>query len=287
MTPDEIRQHACARFGEPNRAMSTRTELRFGRKGSVSVALTGSQAGAWYDHEAGTGGYVAPAAAQYSWPERREPDLPQSAPTFARLIRDLRTVDGTPAETYLRSRGNAHWPVLSVAWSQSHHACIFFARTISGERVAAQAVYLRPDGTKNTAHEPAVKQTYAAIRHWHEIAAVRMPGRGAPILAEGPETALAIWHAFNRTRPVYACLGISGLGALYVSQKRITIAADGNAPGSQADSATGRALAMRAANGQTVTLAAPEPPHDWDDIRRDHGHAAVRDAIAAAEKADK
>jgi Toprim domain len=43
-------------LGEPNRAMSNRRELRFGRKGSVSVALTGPKAGLWHDHENNIGG---------------------------------------------------------------------------------------------------------------------------------------------------------------------------------------------------------------------------------------
>ena len=46
---------ACARFGEPNWTLSTNRELRFGNKGSVSVHL---ETGAWFDHEADTGGYV-------------------------------------------------------------------------------------------------------------------------------------------------------------------------------------------------------------------------------------
>lgn len=42
-------------LGEPNRALSTRDELRFGSRGSLSVHLAG---GRWYDHELGQGGGV-------------------------------------------------------------------------------------------------------------------------------------------------------------------------------------------------------------------------------------
>jgi len=41
--------------GEPN-SRSGRRELRFGRKGSISVMIAGPKAGSWYDHEAGVGG---------------------------------------------------------------------------------------------------------------------------------------------------------------------------------------------------------------------------------------
>jgi hypothetical protein len=44
-----------ALLGEPN-SRSGRRELRFGRKGSLSVMIAGPKAGSWYDHEAGAGG---------------------------------------------------------------------------------------------------------------------------------------------------------------------------------------------------------------------------------------
>src|ERR1035437_6366947 len=46
---------ALAVLGEPNRALSSGTELRFGTNGSVSVDLG---KGVWADHEAGEGGGV-------------------------------------------------------------------------------------------------------------------------------------------------------------------------------------------------------------------------------------
>ncbi len=46
---------ARACFGEPNRALSTARELRFGRRGSIAVV---PDRGVWQDHEAGQGGGV-------------------------------------------------------------------------------------------------------------------------------------------------------------------------------------------------------------------------------------
>ena len=51
-----IEQIARAALGEPNRQQSTRANLRFGTKGSKSVEISGENQGAYYDHEAGTGG---------------------------------------------------------------------------------------------------------------------------------------------------------------------------------------------------------------------------------------
>jgi putative DNA primase/helicase len=47
---------AISLLGEPNRAMSSRRELRFGRCGSLSVVIAGPKAGVWHDHETGAGG---------------------------------------------------------------------------------------------------------------------------------------------------------------------------------------------------------------------------------------
>lgn len=43
-------------LGEPNGALSTKHQLRYGSKGSIAVETDGLKAGQWYDHERGTGG---------------------------------------------------------------------------------------------------------------------------------------------------------------------------------------------------------------------------------------
>jgi putative DNA primase/helicase len=47
---------ARAIFGEPNTALSTRVQLRFGAHGSIAVEISGPKAGFWYDHEDEQGG---------------------------------------------------------------------------------------------------------------------------------------------------------------------------------------------------------------------------------------
>lgn len=49
---------ARALLGEPNRALSTKTQLRFGSRGSLSVEIAGEKRGTWHDHEASIGGGV-------------------------------------------------------------------------------------------------------------------------------------------------------------------------------------------------------------------------------------
>jgi hypothetical protein len=43
-------------LGEPNRALSTRHQLRFGNNGSIAVEIAGAKRGQWFDHENGVGG---------------------------------------------------------------------------------------------------------------------------------------------------------------------------------------------------------------------------------------
>ena len=44
--------------GEHNRKLSTRKEMRWGAKGSFSLAIAGPKAGCWFDHETGRGGDI-------------------------------------------------------------------------------------------------------------------------------------------------------------------------------------------------------------------------------------
>jgi putative DNA primase/helicase len=47
---------ALAVLGQPNQALSSRRELRFGNKGSLAVVVAGEKAGLWYDYKSGRGG---------------------------------------------------------------------------------------------------------------------------------------------------------------------------------------------------------------------------------------
>ena len=144
---------AEALLGEPT--SRTRTELRYGRKGSLSVRL---DTGQWFDHEAGEGGGVLalverergsrPAALAWLEAEgfigRRDPALrvteshgepravetgnPADAEAHAaedarreaarRIWNATRLLTGTVAETYLETRGVGH--VAGVAALRFH-----------------------------------------------------------------------------------------------------------------------------------------------------------------------
>jgi hypothetical protein len=123
---------AIALLGEPNRAMSSKRELRFGRHGSLAVLVAGPKAGLWRDHEAGTGGDMLglimtergggfrdavdfaehfigrpPLPVEIQPPQRRtaERDAAAAARYALEIWREAMPISGTPAERYLESRG--------------------------------------------------------------------------------------------------------------------------------------------------------------------------------------
>ncbi|MEM7729063.1 MAG: toprim domain-containing protein [Pseudomonadota bacterium] len=122
--------------GEPNRKLSTRHEMRWGRKGSLSVRMTGDRAGVWHDHETNDGGGVldfiieetggdfarglewaqaflgtptAERPAPRSTERRTEPqedrDRERRIESAAAIWRQSGAIEGTLAERYLAQRG--------------------------------------------------------------------------------------------------------------------------------------------------------------------------------------
>lgn len=283
----EIADRARRRWGEENRRLSSARELRIGRKGSISVVLVGEKAGLWFDHEARVGGTLLTddeVGHRKPEPKPRHGLIydSDSADRLARTLQHLAPIEGTASELYLRSRGITQWPH-SIRHCSYPHGMVALAQTIRGDVLACQIVYLTADGRKQDRWDGVVKRTYTACSGWHAYAAVRMPGGGRPILCEGPETALSVWIAFERKRTVLACLGIAGLGELRLPARRITIARDGDQPGSPADGQVRRAIDRRS-GGQRVAVASPPQGLDWNDVLVADGPQAVREMIEAAER---
>jgi putative DNA primase/helicase len=118
--------------GEPNRALSSRREMRWGRRGSFGLVIDGPKAGLWFDHELGRGGDIIDLIKlerccnfndAWLWAQRFiSGRLPRNAPTLVPAKRDddaneqkrieraldiwsdAQSLPGTLAEQYLRSR---------------------------------------------------------------------------------------------------------------------------------------------------------------------------------------
>jgi phage/plasmid primase-like uncharacterized protein len=274
----EIVDLALRRFGNPNRGQSTRHELRFGRHGSVAVAVAGDKAGAWYDHERGEGGWldgtepVAPARPDHRRARFRED--PERADRLRELRHGCGDPHGTMVEAYLRSR--AIEPPYPHSVKAHRLGMVALAQAADGTVLAAQIVYLERDGRRAAIEVP--KRTLKAGDGWSVIAAVRFPGRGRLILCEGPETGLSLWKATGR--PVWCCLGVANMGRVAVlPRKAVTLARDGDVPGSGADEMVSRTLAELRARGLEVSVATPPAGQDWQDVHRLDGLATVAAAL--------
>lgn len=69
----EIEDVARRLLGRPNTNLSTKTELRFGHHGSISVVIAGDKAGSWFDHEHGVGGGIKELRDCYGEGEEKTP----------------------------------------------------------------------------------------------------------------------------------------------------------------------------------------------------------------------
>ena len=289
-----IEELARSKFGEPNRHLSSRRELRFGRRGSISVALDGERAGAWFDHEAQEGGWLGERTEhQRPAPLRRghiEND-PDRARALAEMLSRAVSADGTATEAYLRSRGIDDWPAHSVRHCTAPHGALWVARDGAGAVKAVQIVYLTQDGQKDRTHS-VVKRTLCAGRGWHHTSAVILPGRGEPVLCEGVETGLSAWLATKR--PVYCGMGPGIFGAYYIKAKRLTFGEDGNLPFDPnehdemirrkmtADRTMAAAVRARQAQGKLVKRVRPPLGEDFNSVHMAHGLNAVRKLFRAA-----
>ena len=207
------------------------------------------------------------------------------------------TIKGTIAETYLSIHrlGGAVLPAFaydtglvrfnhayrSSSTSFAGPALIFKATDIFGRFQAIQAIRLSSSGEKFAGKGAKITNGYL------RGAAVRFPGDGDLILAEGPEKALAV--AIATGRPVWVALGsVKNIVGQILEGSKVTVCRDNDAPDSQA-----RAIFNAAANwlakdnNCNVLIAAPThitglKKTDFDDIYFANGADEVAKQINQA-----
>lgn len=302
-------------FGAPTR--KARHEWRWGNKGSLKLRLRGKT---FYDFSAGRGGSMLDAIAlaldhhrladsiayAKQWlglaaAERRktEPrrndafDLDAEGERHARAIWDAsRPITGTRAETYLRGRGieAETWPT-SVRWNAGT-GCVVFASTSPDNRITAiQRVFLHPDGKPVTEDDgKGGRRKIKRSRGPRYGGAVHFKGYHRPdvlILAEGPETALSIWHASGIE--TWATIGpVHTVDLTPVPKDRtILVALDDDPRNAQVRKHTTRAIMRWRAEGRTVLTALPWPStrrdkSDFNDALKERGATYVAETIEAA-----
>ena len=117
-------------------------------------------------------------------------------------------------------------------------SCLFAVRNMGNSGnilMALQMVFINEDGTKRE-QNGIRKRTWGVYSNWSDRGLFKAsPSMKRPIIAEGPETALAIANAVEFERGVFATMGVSNLiKASIPRNRRPVIAADGDDPGSQA-----------------------------------------------------
>lgn len=202
-------------LGEPNRELSTPTQLRFGTHGSIAVELEGEDAGRWFDHEHGIGGAGLEllrhrrglsngAALDWSrqWlgmptsPRRRKanPPPPPAAPTCdpdeAALPADAASPDPAaspePAATADDAPGPPPWqdpPLSSAAKKAAEDAkrAAKVAEIVAGAEDAAGTrveTYLRRRGITATPLPPSIRFLANAYNHYGALVALATDTEG-------------------------------------------------------------------------------------------------------------
>jgi len=213
------------------------------------------------------------------------------------IARDAVPADGTPGSWYLMQvrgipRPATGWPD-AVRWHPGYRALVLVATRADGTVQRTQRVHLGVSGGKVSVEEVEQRGLVAVkVTNGPQAGAVvRLPGdaAGPLLLAEGPETGLAVWSSTG-----YECwIALGGIGGVELPQgRRVVAISDDNPPARDAkQGAAARALnkatvAWRQA-GVDLVVATP-----WEARRRDksdmadvilaNGSAAVCKRIQAA-----
>lgn len=284
-------------LGEPNKHLSTQKEIRFGRKGSLSVDLPKAR---WFDHEGGEGGGVldlicreigGDAKAAWQWladrgyvnglahakgwiPARKakpkaapaskelDPETAEKSALAARQWAEAVPIEGTRAELYLRRRGLDRWPA-PVRW------CPAFMAHPNDRHPRPAIVFPVTDDAGAVVAVQAVRLTAEgrkiASRAKTSLGPVgsgffRLLGRGPLHICEGPETALSVWLATGA--PVFATMGPIAARRIetapVVPAGLVVLCGDAAAPGSPAACSLEKATAAALERGLSVRVAVPD-----------------------------
>ena len=291
---------AMALMGKP--VTRTKRELRFGSRENLSIAISGSKSGRWFDHRTAEGGDMLSLIQRQrggDWKAtfdyarsflgsgfERQTQLPVADDRAAqrdeaRRIRFARRLwaESVPAkativETYLKSRAIETLPE-SVRYHRARNAMIVAAKNTAGNIQAVQMTFLTADGRKRNVAVP--RKAHGVLKG----ASVHLQeGKGATIIVEGVETGLSAVLA--TTAPVVAVLGAANFK--HQRAANITLVGDGDAPDSPAAAVLTKAAETLRAAGSRVRVVRPDG-QDLNDILQAHGIRGVRNALDPTRRA--
>jgi hypothetical protein len=219
-----------------------------------------------------TAGRLLSVARTPRWRIAEEPDaeaLRRSAAAVA-IWQASRAAEGTPAATYLRSRGLdvPALPALRFHAGLRHPSggvwpamVAFVTHAATGSPLAVHRTFLARDGGGKAPVDPA-KMMLGPCRG----AIVRLCEPGDVLMVgEGIETCLAAMQASGR--PAWAALSTSGLRSLDLPHavRDVIVLADGDEPGEAAAQHCARRWQRE---GRRVRLARPPQGMDFNDLLR-------------------
>jgi len=268
-----------------------RAELRWGLKGSLSIAIAVPKAGLWHDHERGEGGDLLsfvmrvrrcdfadavrwaraflgepqPSRDGHKPPPPPAPDDAEREAAALRLWGEAQeSIANTPAEIYLRGRGidparlpphaGTTWPA-ALRWHAKTGALLVAVNDAeTGLIRAVQRIMLNADGTPKRRRDGSkIKLCLGPIAGRAARFAWQPHPEGQWAIAEGAETALAAATLLGI--PVWASLGASSMPRITPPAwaRKATIVADHDDAGLRAAQEAARRLRERGLEVRIVT----------------------------------
>lgn len=194
-------------------------------------------------------------------------------------------VAGTPAETYLRSRGITSWPDEAVAFDRVDCALVVWAQDAEGHIVGGQRIFLTALGTRalDANGEKRAKLSFGHIKGYPaRFRARASEGKmdGRVYIAEGPESALTVWLATGaETWAVFGCTGFKT--APVPSDRAVVLCPDRDPTDGPAAQGFAAAADFLSTIADIHVVYAPEPEGSKRDLN-DTLQRAGLDAVIAA-----
>jgi len=307
-----IDELAVALLGQPNKAMTSRRELRFGTKGALCIWITGPKRGGWADFSGDAKGgplglirharqcdFNAAIAWARAWlgdfkgtqqsppspaavpvPTDDSRDVEQRARVARRFWQESGPVASTVGERYLVEARKIPMPLAwpdQVRFHGGTRSLILAASTIDGVVRAVQMVRLTSSARAALREDGSkIKLTRGALAG----VAVRLPGPadGPLQMAEGPETGLSVWRATGHE----TWIALGSMSRLMPPLRRIVVVCADDDPCNAAGArALVKAVRQWRADGVLLAVATPyvELRHDksdFNDLLQASGLSAVR-----------
>ncbi len=273
-------------LGDPNRALSTKTELRYGRKGSLAIDL---KKNVWHDYEAGEGGGVLDLVCRENGGSHREardwlrdelgfvgngessrgrenfpPAIKSESERRAEALaiwEDSVPALHTPAQDYLACRGIVIQPPACIRYHAGINALVALVQAVDGTFSGIQRIYLE---TNSRGTWRRSRYSLGPIKG----GAVRLtPAAESIQLCESVEDGLALLQMTGR--PTWAVPGASFIPTFEppTSVSEVILGPDHDEAGLEAIE-----RALKAATNRSLKFRRllPPPGRDWCDVLEDY-----------------